>query len=152
MYGKPWELADAERLAPAYATDTSLERDGDCLTLAAERRDDGLVIGELTLWLRSVVHRQGEVGFAFRRDVQRQGYGSEALVAMLGIAFDRVNMHRVYGRTDTRNVASGALMERIGMRHEGDLRHEEWFKGEWADTGVYGMLEDEWRSSKGGKG
>jgi len=30
------------------------------------------------------------------------------------------------------------------MRHEAHFREHMWFKGEWADTGIYAILEPEW--------
>jgi RimJ/RimL family protein N-acetyltransferase len=35
------------------------------------------------------------------------------------------------------------LMERLGMRREGVLRANVRLQGRWADTYVYGLLEDE---------
>ena len=30
------------------------------------------------------------------------------------------------------------------MRHEAHFREHMWFKGDWADTGIYAILEQEW--------
>jgi hypothetical protein len=46
----------------------------------------------------------------------------------------------------SRNAASVALLERLGMRREGHLRESTWAKGEWTDDLVYALLPDEWRS------
>jgi aminoglycoside 6'-N-acetyltransferase len=35
------------------------------------------------------------------------------------------------------------------MRHEAHFVENMWFKGEWADTGIYGMLEREWAAARG---
>src|SRR4051812_40996960 len=60
-----------------------IEKDDDGVALAVERQEDGRVIGSVNIWLRSVEHRQGEVGFVFATDVQRKGYGLEAMSALL---------------------------------------------------------------------
>jgi RimJ/RimL family protein N-acetyltransferase len=39
-------------------------------------------------------------------------------------------------------------MERLGMRREAHFRHNEFFKGEWADSFVYAMLAQEHRQLK----
>jgi RimJ/RimL family protein N-acetyltransferase len=130
----------AERLV-----ETSLEHDGDALALAAERREDGRMIGDLTLVLRSAYHRQAEIGFVFHPDAQGQGYAREGAAAVLDVAFGVAGMHRVYGRTDGRNVASAGLMRRLGMRQEAHFRHNEIFKGEWGEELHFAILEDEWR-------
>ena len=130
----------AERL-----TQTSLEHEGDILALAAERREDGRVIGDLTLVLRSVTNRQAEIGFVFHPDAQGQGFARESASAVLDLAFGAAGMHRVYGRTDGRNDASARLMRRLGMRQEAHFRHNEIFKGEWGDELIFAILEDEWQ-------
>ena len=135
------EVTIAERLSQ-----TRLEHDGDVLALAAERRADGRVIGELTLVLRSAHHRQAEIGFVFHPDAQGQGYAREGASALLEIAFGRLGSHRVFGRTDGRNDASAALMRRLGMRQEAHFHHNEIFKGEWGDELYFAILEDEWRA------
>ncbi|MDP9239840.1 MAG: GNAT family N-acetyltransferase [Actinomycetota bacterium] len=128
----------------------SLREDGDALALAVERRADGRVIGDVTLWLRSAKHRQGEIGFVFHPDSHGRGYAREAASAVLDLAFGPVGLHRVIGRTDARNVASAALLRRLGMTQEAHLRHNEVFKGDWGDELIFGLLEDEWRSREPG--
>jgi RimJ/RimL family protein N-acetyltransferase len=51
----------------------------------------------------------------------------------------------VYGRTDERNIASAALMRRLGMRQEAHFRENEWYKGAWGSELVFAILEDEWQ-------
>ena len=94
-------------------------------------------------WREEAEHRQGEIGFAFHPDAQGRGYASEAATAVLELAFGLLGLHRVYGRTDARNVASAALMRRLGMRQEAHLRENEIFKGAWGDELVFAVLEDE---------
>ena len=36
------------------------------------------------------------------------------------------------------------------MRHEAHLVENMWFKGAWADTGVYAILAREWGSGEAG--
>ena len=138
LYGSPWTLADARTAVGARARDVGLSEDGDVIALAAERREDGCVIGELTFWLRSAEHRQGEIGFVFHPDSQGRGYAREASAAILDLAFGELGLHRVYGRTDARNEASIGLMRRLGMREE-----PERMQGD----AVFAILDDEWRTA-----
>jgi RimJ/RimL family protein N-acetyltransferase len=68
---------------------------------------------------------------------------------MLSIGFDRWNLHRMIGRCDARNLASAAVLRRIGMRQEALFRENEWVKGEWTDELVFAILADEWRDRPG---
>lgn len=144
LYGEVRSRREVEEIVAERATLTTLRDDDDALVLAAERREDGRVIGEVTLWLRSAEHRQGEIGFVFHPDAHGRGYAREAATALLQLAFGPLGLHRVFGRTDARNEPSAALMRRLGMRQEAHLRQNEIFKGEWGDELVFAVLEDEW--------
>lgn len=99
----------------------------------------------ISLWLRSAVHRQGEIGFIMHPLEQGHGFATEAADAVLQLAFEPLALHRVCGRTDARNLQSANLMRRLGMRQEAHFVHNEIFKGEWGDELVFAILEDEWR-------
>jgi RimJ/RimL family protein N-acetyltransferase len=144
LYGDVRTRDEVEELLAERAAMTSLDDDGDALVLAAERRDDGRVIGDVVLWLRSREHLQGEIGFVFHPEAQGHGYAREAATALLQVAFGPLGLHRVFGRTDARNDASAALMRRLGMRQEAHFRENEIFKGAWGDELVFAMLRSEW--------
>jgi RimJ/RimL family protein N-acetyltransferase len=145
LYGDARTQAEVDEMLAERLTLTRLRSDGDAVSFAVERKADGRVIGEVTLWLRSAAHRQGEIGFVFHPDAQGRGYAREAADEVLSIAFGAAGMHRVFGRTDARNEASAGLMRRLGMRQEAHLRQNEIFKGEWGDELTFAILEDEWR-------
>jgi RimJ/RimL family protein N-acetyltransferase len=144
LYGDALSRQDAEQLLATRLGQTRVAQEGDGLVLAVERREDGRMIGDVSLWLRSAEHRQGEIGFVFHPDAQGQGYAREAATAVLNVAFGELGMHRVFGRTDARNDASASLMRRLGMRQEAHLRENEIFKGAWGDEFVFAVLEGEW--------
>jgi RimJ/RimL family protein N-acetyltransferase len=144
LYGEARTRSEVEEMLAERIERIRLSDDGDSLALAVERRADARVIGELTLWLRSAEHRQGEIGFVFHPGAQGQGYAREAASAVLGIAFGELGLHRVFGRTDGRNDASARLMRRLGMRQEAHFRENEIFKGDWGDELVFAVLAREW--------
>jgi RimJ/RimL family protein N-acetyltransferase len=146
LYGDVLSREEVKGFLAKRARQVTVRSDGDALALAVERRTDGRVIGDVVLWLRSVKHRQGEIGFVFHPDAQGQGYARETATVLLGVAFDAWRLHRVCGRTDPRNLASAGLLRRLGMRQEGHLRENEIFKGQWGDVLIFAILEDEWRS------
>jgi RimJ/RimL family protein N-acetyltransferase len=144
LYGDVRSRAECEELLAERMAQTRIEGEGDGIGLAVERREDGRVIGDMSLWVRSAEHRQGEIGFVFHPGAQGRGYAREAATAVLNVAFGELGLHRVFGRTDGRNDASAALMRRLGMRQEAHLRENEIFKGEWGDELVFAILEGEW--------
>ena len=78
-------------------------------------RAAGTVAGIVSLWPAA---RAAELGFAFSRSVWGQGLSSEAAGAVLGWAFDRLGVERVWASCDIENRASMRVLEKLGMRRE----------------------------------
>jgi [ribosomal protein S5]-alanine N-acetyltransferase len=89
--------------------------------------------------------RKGELGFEIAPDFWGQGYASEAARAMLGFAFGEMRLHRIFAACLAANRAAGRVAEKAGMKLEARLRHNEWIKGQWHDTLIYGILEQEFQ-------
>ena len=62
-----------------------------------------------------------QVGWTLRADCWGRGDAREAAQAVLGIAFERLDVPCVYAQTSERNTASWRLMERLGMSRRADL-------------------------------
>jgi ribosomal-protein-alanine N-acetyltransferase len=113
--------------------------------LAIQRREDHKVIGLVTLICRE--HKRAELGYALGVDYRGQGYATEACRELVAYGFTALGLHRIQATTSSVNRASWRVMERVGMQQEARLRDGEFSDGTWADTVIYGMLEDEWRTS-----
>ncbi len=111
--------------------------------LAIERKEDGKVIGLLTLIRRD--HKKGVIGWALGVDYRGRGYATEAARALMGYGFRSLGLHRIEADTSSRNPDSLRLMERLGMRREAHLREAVYEDGEWLDTYIYATLAAEWR-------
>lgn len=144
LYWESRNRSEVEQVLKRRTINTTLKEEGDSLVLAVVLLELNKVIGDLYLMWRSQEHQQGEIGFVFNPDFHGKGYATEAGRVMLSLGFTEFGFHRIYGRCDTRNVASYKLMERLGMRREAHFVHNEFFKGEWGDELVYAILQDEW--------
>jgi RimJ/RimL family protein N-acetyltransferase len=145
----PWPPNDRERGAIRLGRligARTLEEAGDSLMLAICERDTGSLVGECMLAWAPGPHLQGEVGYALHPRVQGRGYARAAAQRMLRIGFDDVGLHRIVGRCDPRNEPSIRLLQRLGMRQEGVLRHAEFLKDEWFDDVIFAMLAEEWEA------
>lgn len=143
----PWDVRTRQQTQEVLRDKkqrTSLEALNDIYNLAVILKENGKLIGELLLFLRSVEFRQGELGYVFNPNYHGRGYATEAAQVMLQLGFETFNFHRIYARCDPRNIASWKLMERLGMRREAHFIHNEIFKGEWGDELNYAILEHEW--------
>lgn len=147
----PWYSRSREevrRVLEARELMTDLQKDDDALVLAVVERESGALIGEIYLFLKSVEHRQGEIGYIIHPDHAGRGYATEAARAALKVGFEQFGMHRIVARCDARNEPSWRVMEKLGMRREAHLRENELFKGEWSDEIIYAMLDREWEQMR----
>ena len=151
LYWEVRDRAEVRAFLAERALQGTLDREGDRLYLALVLPVTGQVIGEVMLHWSSREHRQGEIGFVLGPDFHGKGYAREAALVALELGFDLLGLHRIVGRCDANNVASASLMERLGMRREAHFIHDEFFKGEWGDTLVYAMLDDEWKVLRSGE-
>lgn len=151
----PWPPRDRDEVAEHLAKrlNTTLAADGDVIVLGIElppATEDAdarpRIIGDMTLVLSSIEHRQATIGWVLNPEFQGKGYAVEAASRVLTLAFDELGSHRVIAELDPRNTASASLCHRLGMRHEATFVHSEIFKGEWGDLAVYAILDVEWNA------
>jgi RimJ/RimL family protein N-acetyltransferase/protein tyrosine phosphatase (PTP) superfamily phosphohydrolase (DUF442 family) len=86
-----------------------------------ERRGDALPLGMCGLIKRDTLP-DVDIGFAFLPEHWSQGYAREAAEATLRYARKQHRLPRVIAITSLDNGASGRLLERIGLQHEGTVR------------------------------
>jgi RimJ/RimL family protein N-acetyltransferase len=145
-----WEARDREQVRQALLSmirGWALTAEGDVLALAVVLPPTGTVIGDVILRWSSVQHRQGEIGYVSHPCYVGRAFATEAPAAVLGLGFDGLHLHRIFGRIDGRNTASARVLERLGMRREAHFIQNEIVKGEWTDEVVYAVTENEWRDA-----
>ena len=114
----PRDRAAVSAVLERKVANTALRKEGDLIELAVTLGDDGIVIGDVLLALRSVEQETLEVGYIFAPASGGRGYATEAVRAVLGLAFGSLGARRVIARVDSRNTASSALLTRLGFRLE----------------------------------
>lgn len=117
---------------------------GEWYQFALEDRSDGTLVGDLALKVDEDEPREAEVGFTLAPDQQGKGYGTEALEAFLGYAFETFGLHRVVAVTDALNAPAAAMLDRVGLRREGHFHENIFFKGAWGSEFLFAVLEREW--------
>jgi RimJ/RimL family protein N-acetyltransferase len=133
-----------------------LDPDRLAMTIVVEL--EGQVIGDLMLrvedaWGQAEVADrvrdvQAELGWVLHPDYAGHGYATEAVRALIALAFDGMGLRRVTAGCFADNEASWRLMERVGMRRETVAVRESLHRsGEWLDGMGYAMLADEHRAT-----
>jgi len=110
------------------------------------------VIGTCLLFRFEESSARAELGYVLTREYWGAGYMIEAMKAFLAFAFEQVGMRRLEAEIDPRNVSSVKLLDRLGFVREGLLRQRWAMKGEVRDSGLYGLLREEWRASVAERG
>ncbi|HEX6042171.1 GNAT family N-acetyltransferase [Longimicrobium sp.] len=115
---------------------------GEAAVLAITLREDNALIGSIELRI-DMSHLRGELGYWIGRPHWGMGYATEAADALLRWGIRVLGLHRVHAAHLSRNPASGAVLRKIGMRHEGSLRGHVRKWDVMEDLEVWGLLEDE---------
>jgi RimJ/RimL family protein N-acetyltransferase len=115
---------------------------GDELSLAITRLQNDELIGAIGLMLSGQDER-AELGYWIGVPFWGNGYATEAARALLAYAFATLGLQRVHACHFTRNPASGNVLRKIGMRHEGRQRRHLMKWDVLEDLELYGILQEE---------
>ena len=139
----PWgERARAQRFIAACR---EMADDGVGVRLAIDRATDDTFLGWCSLTRWNPEYRSAAMGYCLEEAAWGHGYATEAAGALLSWAFGAWDLNRVQAETDTRNVASARVLEKLGFVREGTLREDCVVDGEVSDSWVYGLLRRQWR-------
>lgn len=111
-------------------------------TFAITLREEGSLIGAIGLGHKDA-HGTAELGYWVGKPYWHRGYCTEAARAVLGYGFHELCLHRICAYHFRRNPASGRVMQKIGMQHEGDYPKEARKCGIFEDLVLYGILKSD---------
>jgi RimJ/RimL family protein N-acetyltransferase len=144
----PWtDRARADRFLEVCR---EIADEGTGARVAIDRLDDGVFLGWCGVTRWNPDFRSASLGYCLGDAAWGQGFATEAAGALLGWAFDKLDLNRVQAEADTRNVASRRVLEKLGFVLEGTLREDCVVNGDVSDSWVFGLLRREWRPSSAG--
>jgi len=112
---------------------------------AIERKADGELIGEIDLYDFDYSTGNCEVSYSIGYEWWNNGYGTEALGAVVEFGFRYMNIHKIVAAHNTDNPASGKVLGKVGMVQEGIIRHMiRNYKNQYKDCAVYGILQEDY--------
>ncbi len=98
------------------------------------------VIGSCGIRRKGGKEWEAELGFELATAFWGRGLATEAARAMVEFGFSKLGLHRVSSWCIAGNRASARTLEKTGLRLEGRLLENEFFKGRWWDTLLYGTV------------
>ncbi|MEU9318380.1 GNAT family protein [Streptomyces sp. NPDC048295] len=123
-----------------------IERDSD-----DNDRDDFLVllpdrtpVGHIALTGQNLVDGTAQVELMLAAQYRGHGHGTDALDALVDLAFGELPMHRLTAETHTGNTPALAVLAKSGFVREGTSRSACLHRGRRHDLAVFSLLRPEW--------
>jgi RimJ/RimL family protein N-acetyltransferase len=110
---------------------------------------EGRHIGNCGLHNASPENRSAELGIMIgEKDCWGQGYGTDAVRALLRFAFEEMNLHRVQLDVFDFNERAQASYRKCGFVEEARKRQDLYQEGAFIDVVVMGVLRSEWEAAR----
>ncbi len=114
-----------------------------------ELKETGAIIGTIGfMWIQDD-NRAAEVGYSLARPQWGRGIMTEALEAVIEYGFRTLKLNRIEAIHELTNPASGAVMRKCGMVHEGTMREKLFNKGKYVDVDLYAILRKDFALRNG---
>lgn len=95
-------------------------KNGTHLILAVRQKGNHSFMGGIGLTIEQRFNR-AEIGYWLGEPFWNQGYMSEATKALIRFGFDMLGLHKLTSSHFALNPASGKVMQKCGMKKEGEL-------------------------------
>ena len=103
-----------------------------------------VLVGAISLRLE-LGHERAELGYWIGVPYWGRGYATEAAGAMVGYGFNELGLNRIHARHLARNPASGRVLEKAGLTHEGFHRAHILKNGRFEDIHSFAVLRADYR-------
>lgn len=109
----------------------------------------GKPIGNIALTDIHCINRSAQLGIVIgEKEYWGKGYGEDAIRALLGFAFGTMGLNRVELRLNAKNKRALSCYRKCGFRPEGRRRKHVFYRGEYCDELIMGILKDDWDRPK----
>jgi len=105
--------------------------------------DTDKVIGAIQLAIDEV-NQSAEINFIVHPNYWGDGVATDIAKTIIKYAFKVLKLNRIGAAIDSNNIASGIVLEKLGMKREGMLRKDKLVQDEYRDTLIYGLLRSEY--------
>lgn len=123
-------------------------KNGSAITFAIVNKHSDDLMGCIDLMGISKKNQTAEIGYWMGVDFWNKGFCSEAMRAVVSHGIRVLALNKITCRHMSINPASGRVMQKVGLSHEGTLRQEIFKDGQFVDIEVYGILKNELKISE----
>lgn len=107
-------------------------------------KENGRYLGNVGLINISSMHNHADISYYIDRNFRNMGFTTEAAGEMLRLGFEYFGFEKISGLCMTINPTSRRVMEKIGMKYEGTMRHELLKDGAYYDIDRLSLLRKEY--------
>ena len=146
----PWTERTPEAVQEfvGWFLDNQKEKPRIKFQLAITLKSNDLLNGNCGVRIDTPDSVEADIGYELDPKLWNHGYATEATHAIVDFGFSHFGVHRIWANCVADNLGSAHVLEKLGMKLEGRLREKEFYKGNWWDTLLYSILEDEWQMHK----
>jgi RimJ/RimL family protein N-acetyltransferase len=119
------------------------------LRLAIRQRNDGRLVGGIGLHPQ-MEYQQAELGYWIGLPFWGNGYATEAAREVIRYGFKTLKLHRIFAGHFEGNLASRAVLLKLGMQYEGCARQSVLKWDKFLDVHLYAILQEEYSLSHRG--
>lgn len=133
----PYKDGEAERWIMSQFEDFKHNR---LVNFAIVLKETNALIGSMGLQLE-LLHQRAQLGFWIGLPYWNKGYCTEAAQEVIAFGFEKLHLNRIYATHFGTNPASGRVLKKIGMNHEGTQRQHFIRFGQAEDAEMYGIMK-----------
>ena len=150
LYLRRFKVSDAQMVYDNWSSDEEVTRyvtwpaHKDIITTKRILMDWQLYYQSPNAFHRRGMRHQCELGYCLSKHYWNKGLMTEAASRVLEFAFKEIGVDSVIAKHDVRNVASGRVMQKLGMTHDKLVTRAVLNgKGEWVDCDTYIIFKHE---------
>jgi len=133
----PENFEEARLFIIRYSLDSFIELE-HWKQLGIYGRSDAVLLGDCGFCIKA--GGQAEIGYTISPQYHRQGFGLEAVWALVCYLFETLGLLRLTAKTDPANIGSIKILKKIGFQQVALIEKNVKIRGEWKDDLVFTLL------------
>ena len=108
-------------------------------------KDSIETIGYMCFWRIDHSNHRLEMGYALKKQYWNKGIASEAAMAVIDFAFEKLKAHSIMANINPKNKSSEVLLQKLGFKQEAYFRENYHFDSQFLDSAIFCLLKSDWK-------